>query len=154
MARIRTDGAFGAELTIDGLEATRNGLDELEPSLRRKLDRDLKSTVGTVAEAASREVDTRSPSSGTAAGYRVERRRSGFRIVNKTRGAAILEFAAIPHCPQGAALIGTLNEKYGRPGRIMWGSWDALEPYVLDRVRQIVEDAEFELERRLAGVAA
>ena len=147
MAVVRTGGTFGAEITIDGLDAVRNGLDEVAPKVRRQLDRDLRKVTSVVAQTAAREVDTRSPSSGTAAGYKVTRRGSLFRIANRTRGAAILEFAAIPHCAQGATLVATLNEKYGKPGRILWGAWDATSPWVVDRVRQIVDDAEFELER-------
>lgn len=149
MAVVRTGGAFGAEIVIEGLDADRNALEDLEPALRRKLDRDLLTALKSVSQTAATEVDSRTGE--TAKGYRVKRRGNAFRIENRTRGAAILEFAAVPHCPQGQSLVNTLNEKYGAPGRILWGAWDAMEPYVLDKVRGIVEDAEFEIERRMAA---
>jgi hypothetical protein len=149
LTNIDKSGAFGAEIVIDGLDAVLNGLEEVDPKLKRRLNRDLKSAVDTVAQTASRQVDTRSPSSGTADGYKVQRRGSSFKIANRTRGAMILEFAAVPHCPQGASLVNTLNEKYGAPGRILWDAWDTLEGWVTDKVADIVRDAESELDRLL-----
>ena len=144
---IDKSGRYGAEIVVHGLEAVRRGLEEMDVKLRRELDRELKKAVGTVAGVAARQVRTRSPSSGTAAGYKVTARSGRYKIVNKTRGAAILEFAAIPKCPQGASLVGTLNEVYGRPGRLLWDAWDTMEPYVVDTVRRIVDEASDELER-------
>jgi hypothetical protein len=136
-----TSGAFGAEVVIHGLDAVRNALEEIGPEVRRAFDRELRQAVTTVARA-------------TAAGYQVKRRGSAYRIANRTRGAAILEFAGKVNpqgtCPQGASLIRTLDEKYGRPGRVLWESWDTMQPWVIDRVRQIVDDAELTIES--AGV--
>jgi hypothetical protein len=146
---IDRSGAFGAEIVVQGLDSVLNGFDEVDPKLKRRLNRDLKSPVDTVAQTASRQVETRSPSSGTAEGYKVQRRGSSFKIVNRTRGAMILEFAAVPHCPQGVSLVNTLNEKYGAPGRILWDAWDTMEGWVTDRVASIVRDAESELDRLL-----
>ena len=103
---IDKSGACGAEIVGHGREAVRKGLDEVDPKLRRKLDAELKKVVGTVAGAAARQVRTRSPSSGTAAGYKVKARQGRYKVENRTRGAAILEFAAVPKCPQGASQIG------------------------------------------------
>jgi hypothetical protein len=146
--KIDTSGRFGAEVVIDGLEPVLNGLEEIDPKLRRGLNREIKQAVDTVAQAAGRQIDSRSGE--TAAGYKVRRRGNSFRVVNSTRGAAILEFAAVPKCPQGVSLVNTLNEKYGKPGRILWDSWDTMAPFVTDRLRQLVDDAAIELERRTA----
>ncbi len=142
--RVETSGAFGAEITVENLDEVRDALERVEPALRRALDRDLREAVRTVAGAAARKVHSRS--GATAAGYKVSRRAGGWRIANRTRGAAILEFAAVPHSVQGAHLIATLEEQYGSPGRILWDSWDALAPWVEDRVRDLVDDACAELE--------
>mgnify|MGYP000889122399 CR=1 FL=1 len=142
---IDKSGALGAEIVVYGLEAVRNGLEAVDPKLRRNLDRELKTAVGTVAGAAARKV--RSRTGATAAGYKVQMRSGRYKVVNKTRGGAILEFAAVPHCPQGATLVGTLNEEYGKPGRLLWDAWDTMEPYVTDTVRRIVDEASDELER-------
>jgi len=147
MAVVRTGGAFGAEIVVDGLGAVRNALYDIDPALRRRFDRDLKKAIDTVAQTAAREVDSRT--GDTAAGYKVTRRGDTFKITNKTLGALILEFWNAPRCPQGEHLIATLNEKYGSPGRVLWGSWDAMNGWVLDQVRDIVDDAEFEIQKQL-----
>jgi hypothetical protein len=147
-----TSGAFGAEVVIHGLDAVRNALEEIGPEVRRAFDRELRQAVTTVARTAATQIDSRT--GATAAGYQVKRRGSAYRIANRTRGAAILEFAGKVNpqgtCPQGASLIRTLDEKYGRPGRVLWESWDTMQPWVIDRVRQIVDDAELTIES--AGV--
>ena len=148
MPTIDTSGRFGAEVVIEGLDAVLNGLEEVDPKLRKKLDRDLRSVVDTVAETARRQVDSRTEE--TAKGYKVTHRAGVYKITNRTHSAAILEHAAIGHTPQGESLVATLNEKYGRPGRILWESWDIMAPWVTDRVRSIVEAAEFELERLMS----
>ena len=149
MARttLDTSGRDGFKVTIDGLEAVRNGLESVDPKIRRKLDSELKKAVGMVAGAAARQVDSRT--GATASGYKVTARQGRYKVKNTTRGGAILEFAAIPHCPQGASLVGTLSEKYGQPGRILWDSWDAMAPFVVDRITQLVEDARLELDQAL-----
>jgi len=144
---IDRSGILGYEVVVDGLDVVRNALETTSPKVRRKLDAQMKETVATVAGAAARQVDSRTGT--TAAGYKVSRREDRYKIQNRTRGAAILEFAAIPHCPQGASLVGTLSEKYGQPGRILWDSWDAMAPFVVDRITQLVEDARLELDQAL-----
>lgn len=142
--KVDTSGTYGFEVVVDGLEAVRNGLESVDPKIRRKLDSELKKAVGMVAGAAARQVDSRT--GATASGYKVTARQGRYKVKNTTRGGAILEFAAIPHCPQGASLVGTLNEKYGAPGRLLWDSWDTMKPYVLDRVARLVDEARDELD--------
>jgi len=139
-----TSGRDGFKVTIDGLEAVRNGLESVDHKLRVKLDRELKTAIGVVAGASARKVDSRT--GATAAGYKVSARDGRYRVQNKTVGAAMLESAAIPKVPQGATLIATLNEKYGKPDRILWASWVLTRPYVLDRITQIVDEARDELD--------
>jgi hypothetical protein len=141
-------GAFGSEIVITGLDAVLSGLEEVDMKLRKQLEKDMRETVKTVAQAASRQV--RSRTGATAAGYKVQMRAGSYKVRNRTRGAAILEFAAIPKCPQGQHLVSTLNEEYGKPGRILWDSWDVMEPWVTGRLQKLMEDAEFELERSMS----
>lgn len=148
MAAIRSGGILGAELEVYGLDDLLSELEEVSPKLRRDLERDLREATGTVAAAAARQV--RSRTGTTAAGYRTSRRGGAYKVVNTTRGGAILEFAAVPHSRRGATLVRTLDEVYGRPGRILWDSWDAVEPWVTQRLYKLIEDAEFEIEK--AGI--
>jgi hypothetical protein len=148
VAAIRSGGILGAELEIYGLDDLLSELEQVSPKLRRAFERDIREATGTVAAAAARQVRTRT--GATAAGYKVSRRAGAHKIVNTTRGGAILEFAAVPHSKRGTTLVATLNEVYGKPGRILWDSWDTVEPWVTQRLYKLVEDAEFEIER--AGI--
>lgn len=150
MAVVYTGGAGGAEVTIDGLEAVMNALEEIDPKLRRKLQRDLRAAIDITRETASREVD--SVTGETAGAYKVTRRGETFRITNTTLGAEILENWREPHSLQGEHLIATLDEKYGSEGhgRILWDAWMTTRDYVEDRIKRIVEDVEFEIEKALA----
>ena len=120
-------------------------LSERAPAARRDLDKRLRTRIRQVAAGAAARVHSRSGE--TARGYRVATRPGSYKVVNKTRGAAILEFAAVPHCPQGAALVSTLNARYGAPGRIAWSTWDAQKDAVARDLRLIVADAERELDQ-------
>lgn len=120
-------------------------LAERAPEVRRVLDKRLRTRVRQVAAAAAARVHSRTGE--TAKGYRVKTRPGSYKVTNKTRGAAILEFAAVPHCPQGAALVKTLSGEYGAPGRILWSTWDAGKEAVERDLRLIVADAERELDQ-------
>lgn len=149
MAVVHTGGAFGAEVVIEGLESVRTALNDVDPKLRKRLDRDLKRAIDVTRETASREVD--SQTGETAAGYKVTRREETFRITNTTLGAEILENWRTPHSLQGEHLVATLNEKYGAEGhgRILWDAWMTTRDYVEDQIRRIVEAVEFEIQKEL-----
>lgn len=120
-------------------------LSERAPAARRELDKRLRTRLRQVAGIAAARVHSRSGE--TARGYRLSTRPGSYKVTNRTRGAAILEFAQIPHCPQGAALVKTLSGQYGAPGRILWSTWDAGKEAVQRDLRLIVADAERELDK-------
>jgi hypothetical protein len=129
-------------------------LAEVDPKLRRDFEKHLRTRLRVVAGAAGAKVSSRATTSrggGTADAYRVATRRNLFQIKNRTVGAALLEFAGKVNpqgkTPQGAALIRTLQERYGPPGRIAWATWDAQRGDVVRDLRVIVADAERELEQ-------
>jgi len=74
-------------------------------------------------------------------------------LVNKSRGASILEFAGktnqYTHTDRGRTLVNTLNERYGQPGRLLWQAWDEHSEAVQAKVVAIVHDAEAALQRLL-----
>lgn len=145
---IATEGFAQVDVRLD-LGDLPQALAEVDPKLRRDLDKHLKARLRLVARAAAGKVQSRSGE--TAGAYRVATRRNLYQIKNRTVGAALLEFAGKVNpqgnSPQGASLIRTLNERYGAPGRIAWATWDAQRADVTRDLRTIVADAERELEQ-------
>ena len=97
-------------------------------------------------------------------------RASGQRVI-RTKGAFSVTFATISpgkqgnimeragyksggRTPQGAALIGMLDDYLGRPrgGRILWWAYDLNKGQVLPRVHQLVDEAEKHATELLAKV--
>lgn len=147
---------FGAAIEIDyhRLARTREGLRTFAPKTLAAVDNDIREAGREVTAEASATVTARARSHrdrDTARGYRVQVRAAGVRLVNATRGGAILEFAAQPRCPQGAALVATLNERYGAPGRVLWGAWDRRADAVNARIAATVEGAERALQTAIDG---
>lgn len=148
------------EIDVDGLEKSLNVLTTFAPELRKKVGRRLRNIGTTVAGAAARKMGSRTGSRGiysqtteAASGYRVRTRTSAtdavsVTVANTTKPGAIIEFAGSANpggkTKSGAALIRTLTETYGPPGRVLWDSWDVLEPWARDEVADIVEEAERE----------
>lgn len=72
------------------------------------------------------------------------------RLVFENKGAAIAEFAAVGHTPQGQALVDRLS-RLGSPGRFAWSAMDAHEAEVLAAVRDEVAKTTEEFSARLAA---
>jgi hypothetical protein len=66
--------------------------------------------------------------------------------------AAIFEFAGkyqSGQTPQAKAMIKSLNERYGSPGRFLWDAWDASGEPALAKIREAMLDAERRLQAEL-----
>jgi hypothetical protein len=147
---------YGAAIEIDyhRLARTREGLRTFAPKTLAAVDRDIREAGREVTADAAATVNARARSHrkrDTARGYRVQVRAAGVRLVNATQGGAILEFAAQPRCPQGASLVATLNERYGSPGRVLWGAWDRRAEAVNARIAGTIEGAERALQAAIDG---
>lgn len=149
-------GAFGAGVQIDYLQLTRvrEGLSVFAPQCLTVVNDRLRRAGRTVTEEASADVEahaTTHRAHDTAAGYKVQVRAKGVRLVNATQGGAILELAANPQCQQGRSLVSTLNERYGQPGRILWAAWDRNAERVNAEVAGTVAEAERALQAVIDG---
>lgn len=154
---VAIDSAPGVEVVVLGLAEVQAALDGVDQKAHRALNARVARAVRRVATTAASTVATRATTHrdhDTAAGYRVRGRQGLYSIKNRTRGAAILEFAGKVNpqgnTPQGASLIRTLEQRYGPPGRIAWAAWDAQKDQVTAELVAIVAEAEREI--RAAGV--
>ncbi len=150
MTVVYTSGLFGAEITVEGLEAAIAALDKIDPKLVHKLHSDLRRPIEEVRDKAAAKVD--SQTGETAAGYKVTRRGETFKITNRVLGAVILENWRQPKSLQGEHLIATLNAKYGADGhgRILWDTWTESRDEVERELERIVADVEDEIQREVA----
>ena len=144
MARIVSGGLYGAQVNVWGLEGLMNRLEQIDPTLRRQLDREIKDVASGIAASAAGRLH---PGPNNSAGsYVVSRRRNKVSVVNRSRGAMISEFAGRVNpeglTPQGRTLIQTLNAAYGRPGRLVWQAWDEQADAVMAQVTALVHKVE------------
>lgn len=148
-----TTGRSGSGLTIDvdHLEDVRQGLNEFDPQVRLALDRTIRRSLQSVAAEAAGTLHD-GPGGGRRQ-YRVERRKGGYRLINRDRGATISEFAGSRNpqglTPRGRTLIATLDAAYGKPGRIAWAAWDRRREQVDREIVAALAVAERELDARL-----
>ncbi len=133
-------GAFGAEYVVTGLDVALQKLAEVDAKAVKEIRAHARKISRSVRDKAEGSVHRRAGRSGRWYGTRSGRDR--FRVVSANAPASIFEFAATPHCRQGASLISTLNAQYGAPGRIMWEAFDSMRGEVDGGVGQIVSDAE------------
>ena len=87
----------------------------------------------------------------------LSRSRPGTRIIATDYNAAVFEFAGTrmmakggkgPITPQGAAMVTWLNG-FARPGRFLWGAWDAQAPVFEGELKSSMATAEKELQAKL-----
>lgn len=128
------------DVEVKGLREQLASLDQFPDDLRKGIEGVGREHMRSVAKGAGARVHRRT--GATAKGYRVSITRKSWKIRNTTRGGAILEFAAVPKCPQGVALVSTLNQSYGRPGRILWAEFDQQRPEMDSDIARAVEAAE------------
>jgi len=169
-SRIVTAPGRGAQIKVLGLKEITYALRSAAPDLFKTMDGIIRNAAKTVAGAASARINQRSGAS--AKGYKVRRggsktTRFGYRVVNTELGAVFTEIAGsassgnpgmvkVTKGPQagtmrqssGPQLIRTLDAEYGRPGRVMWASWEELEGWVNEQVDRAVVDAERQMQER------
>lgn len=173
MADAVVSDGLGVRIELQGMAETILALEQVDPDVVKYLKRRLTSVGQVVAGTASR----RAPVGRTRkmrSGYRTSTRSYSKRVVtivrNDTPQANILEFAGsrssgnpgpikVTRGPRagtyrkgsGPQLIRTLDNEYGKPGRFLWDSYDALEPWIVDQVDAAGREAEAALEARLPG---
>lgn len=149
------EGGGIIQLDVDRVNETRAALGEFEPLARAALDREIRAAINEIRAVASARLSGRGTNT-SARGYRVERRRTGYRLRNVERGAMIVEFAGRVNpdglTPRGRTLIQTLNATYGRPGRIAWAAWDARKEVTMGRITAAVATAERAVDRYMGRV--
>jgi hypothetical protein len=59
----------------------------------------------------------------------------------EARAATIAEFAKNAKSPQGSALVGVLQSRFGQPGRIVYETWDTRYPQTLKDVQADLDRA-------------
>ena len=140
--RVDRSGAFGAEIVIEGLEEMMEALGNADEKAEKEIKRRLRRIGVAVSDKAEGSAQRRSGRSGRW--YATRTKHAGTRVAVHAASAvpAIFEFAAVPHCKQGASLISTLNAKYGAPGRILWKAFDAERGNIEKEAEEIVVDAE------------
>jgi hypothetical protein len=147
------------DIDVAQLERVQLQLSQFDPQLRRELNKRLRKAADVVRAEASATVRSRATthsrsSRRTASSYRVQVRGSSIRIVGPTLGAFILEFAGKGtknRKPRGRTLIRTLDERYGKPGRIMWAAFDRHKEQVEADTREAVAWAESQIQRVVDG---
>lgn len=150
--RVDRSGAFGAEIVIEGLEEMMEALGNADEKAEKEIKRRLRRIGLAIRDKAEGSVHRRSGRSGRW--YSTRTKQAGTRVAVHAASAvpAIFEFAAVPHCRQGASLIATLNAQYGSPGRILWKAFDAERGSIEREAQEIVEDAERIIAAGGAGV--
>jgi hypothetical protein len=147
---------------IIGVKETMIALKEFEPALRKKLNKEIRSSLDKVKTRAQ----TKYPKGdwkvkvtqknllgqvvATAGGGNASDQRWG----DAPPGirAAIFEFAGSTTTgatPQAKGLIESLTRRYGQPGRFLWSAWDEVGKSVLTEIEQAVKSAERDLQTKL-----
>lgn len=139
-------------INVAHLEQTLYLLGTIDPQLRTALDREIKHAMSEIAAVASSRIAGHG-SGASARGYRVERRRGGFRVRNVERGAAIAEFAGSVNpdgrTPRGQTLIRTLSATWGKPGRLAWAAFDETKDSVFANINAAIEAVEAQVNARM-----
>ena len=155
--------ADGVDLTVVGLNQTLSDLATFAPDLEKHLNKEIHDVMQMVADTAQRRISPHPSGMNmelAAAGYKVRKiaKRNtdysvGYSAISITKPGAIAEFAGkvtpAGFTPQGKSLIEALDAEYGTPGRLLWGAWDDLKDWGMDRVKTAANEAEAEMQARL-----
>ena len=150
----------------DSLRHTQELLRLFAPKLLAQLRQQIAAEGKVVTEAAGARLAALQQTHGTYYGqpdnaaqrYVVRQTRNLVQLRNPARGAAITEFAGKKNpggrTPRGASLIRTLEERYGKPGRILWQAFDEAAPAMLANVARLVAAAEAEVNAQMNADSA
>lgn len=151
---------IGSNIEIDGVKETIDALKAFEPEIRKVLNKQIRQALKTVETTAQslypkgawsitinnkRILGSIAARSGGSLGRSWGESSPGIR-------ASIFEFAGKVQpgkTPQAQAMIRSLNDRYGTPGRFLWGAWDNVGEHVLDQIKTAVQNAERELQASL-----
>lgn len=140
---------MGAQsIEVKGIEQEIRRLQLFSEDVQKGVRDEVRPHMRAVARGAGARVNRRRVTGETAAGYRVSMTKNAWKIRNATASGMILEFAAAPQSVQGQHLVATLNERFGKPGRLLWSEFDRQKPELDAAVKQAVARAE---ERANAG---
>ena len=150
-------------VAVDGDELKRlqTDLRMFAPKLLVQLRRQLAAAGERVTGRAGTRLASLQQTHGTyngqpddaASHYRMRTTMNLMQLYNMRRGAAMVENAGrtnvYTHTDRGRTLVATLNERYGRPGRVLWRAYYEQSPAMLADVRRLVSAAEDELTAQL-----
>ena len=149
-------GGFSSEIRVEGLEATIAALRSLEPDVLKTMQREIRAALTKVRGAAAG-----SPPAPALGQYAIRSsargKRVGMRLAAVDKYSAVFEFAGTrnmdaagtgPITPQGAAMVRWLDG-FGRPGRFLWGAWDANRAGFEADMKAAIERAEAALQASL-----
>lgn len=154
---------------LDGTDRVAEALRRAQPVLKERTVPVMREAANTLASAAAARAQ-RHPSGlwkpkargrAGAPGYRVKQAGPYWLRVETPgtvggRAEAISEFARLALRPQGAAMVSTLDETYGRPGgsgggRILWAAADEAADAIVADVAAATEAAAAQIERNMGG---
>lgn len=155
-----------SNIEITGVKQTVGALKAFAPEIHKRLNSEIRESLNVVKKQAQRNY----PKGDWV--VRINQKKLLGQITARgggTRGtswsdsspgirAAIFEFAGSASggaTPQARAMIESLNERYGSPGRFLWSAWDTTnqgENGVLARIKRSVEEAERDLQTHLESI--
>lgn len=146
---------------IIGVKETVNALKAFEPDLLKRMNKEIRDSLGKVRDRAKGKYP------GGSWSININNKKILGSIAASARGglvanswgksapgtkAAIFEFVGSRYSgndPQVTGLISSLTRRYGQPGRFLWSAWDELGSGVLSDIEQAVRRAERDLQANL-----
>lgn len=146
----------GNVVNVIGLESTQRVLKAIDPQLVKAMDREIRGAVNKIRTTSRSLAPARTGALRrgivTRKGNARGRSSVAWQVRSNTKQGGILEFAAQGHTKRGRALVATLNERYGAPGRFVWEAWDRDKSAVYTSMKATILTAEDVIQRRLDGV--
>jgi hypothetical protein len=158
---VTANTSLDLEFNIGGYSEVMNAIRQTEPAIKKKMDKQIRDALNITKKVAK--------STYPAGDWVVKiNKKSLFGSIQTTPGsaygvdswanapagakAAIFEFIGTKYSGDRSQVLGTiksLNDRYGQPGRFLWGAWDYVGDEVLDRIGNAVKQAERELQASL-----
>ena len=150
---------FSAEIRVEGLEQTIAVMRSIAPEALKVLTSTMRKAGSRVAASAhGRFAATGHPGGSYIVRQSLlSRSRPGMRVIATDYNAAVFEFAGTrmmakggsgPITPQGAAMVAWL-QGFAKPGRFLWGAWDAQKGVFEAELKSDMATAEKVLQAKL-----
>ena len=151
-----TGTTSSVEIDAKSLRDTVTALRQLQPDVLKAMGKQMRRIMAQLRGAAESKYRshggaTPAKGGGYSAKVSLTPRTVKMLVMAKTKEAAIFEFAAVSHSPQGTSLIAMLKAQYGSPGRILWATYDAQKEEIHAALLAAVAEAESAANRRLLG---